>query len=222
MEVFFQDRRAFVCSIHDYDRIMKIHQSRSRYRGLLKTPEYNDYFEKFIADVLLGQKPGLQILGVENSSKELIIYSFFLFPKGSSCIFLKSGESLYSNNSPMGYNSGIVDLFELSFRLGMKEQIFDFYQMFKINTFVPVMKLYKESYTHRGEPNKSNWLIHKIVDPDSPLETAIERTLLENLPIKLTHPMVIVHASIKQEFRIDYFKDRFSMSESALRKYLLD
>ena len=201
---------------------MKIHYSRSRYRGVVKTPEYNDYFEKFIADVLLGQKSGIQIIGVEDKLKELLIYGFFIHPKGSSCAFLKSGERSVSENAILGFDSGIVDLFELGFRLGMEKQIFDFYQMFKINTFVPVMKLYKESYKHRGEQNKAHWLIHKIVNPGDLLETAIERTLLGNMPIEQTHPMVIVHASIKQEYRINYFKDRFSVSENTLRKYLLD
>ena len=221
MELIFQNLRAFRCSIADYDNIIKIHESRPRIHGVVKTPEYDDYIRKHIADVLLGIDNTMEILGVEDlQTRELITYGIIQTPINSSGFFFKVGETLPTTVPVLTYNSGIVEIFNLAFQLAEEKRIYDMYICHAINAVVPILNLMKNSSAVSGKETRMHWLIHKVIKPNDPLVTGIDKTLLGGLLFERKLPVVILHATLKEKFRIEYFKDAFNVSEKQLRKHL--
>lgn len=223
MELIFQNLRAFRCDISDYNNIIAIHESRPRIHGVLKTPAYDDYIRTLVADILMGRDKTMEVLGVEDiQTGKLITYGITHLPINSSAFFFKVGETLPSETPILTYNSGIVEIFNLAFSLAEKKRIYDMYICHAINAVVPILNLMKNSSKISGKETRMHWMIHKVVGPEDPLITSIDKTLLGGLLFKRKLPVAILHATLKEKFRIEHFKDAFNVSENQLRKHLED
>ena len=223
MELIFQNLRAFRCDISHYNNIIAIHESRPRIHGVLKTPAYDDYIRTLVADILMGRDKTMEVLGVEDlQTGKLITYGITHLPVNSSAFFFKIGETLPTSSSLLGYNSGIVEIFKLAVLRAEEKRVFDLYLCHAINAVIPIMNLIKHSYSVANEENKMHWLIHKVIGPDDPLVTSIDKVLLDGLLFKRKHPVAILHATLKEKYRLEYFKDQFNVSEVQLKKHLED
>jgi hypothetical protein len=223
IELLSKNFRAFQCTILDFERIMNIHRSRSMIHGVAKTAKYNDFFEKLIAEILLGAIPTTVILGSEDiKTKTLISYSIYQYPKNSSAAFLKLGETLSPDRSLFDYKDyDAIGALRLGVMLSESKKIFDLYMAVRINSFLPMMKIFHQSEIDEKDYHRSNWLLHKIINPNDPLETGIDRVLLQDMFLERKYPVAIIHTSLKAEYRVEHFKDQFNVSEETLKRYTI-
>ena len=222
-ELISKNFRSFQCTILDFERIMDIHRSRSMVQGVTKTAKYNDFFEKLIAEILLGTVPTTVILGSEDiKTRTLISYSIYQYPKNSSSAFLKLGETMSTARSLFDYRDyDAIGALRLGVMLSESKKLFDVYMAVRINSFLPMMKLFHQSELIEKDYHRSNWLLHKIVNPNDPLETSIDRVLLQDMFLERKYPVAIIHTSLKAEYRVAHFKDQFNVSEETLKRYTM-
>jgi hypothetical protein len=199
----------------DYERIMKIHNSRHAVSGVPKSERYNDYFKTFIADILLGIKNDTKIIGVENSNKELFFYCLYQHIEGSPIAFTKLGES--SNKQKIfDQHAVVLSAIKLCTSIGEQSGVFNFYQTFRLSAAIAYLKLSQQSENFYDEENRYHVLLHNVVNPKDPLTSIIEQNLLGTLPYERKYPMGIIHLALKEKYRIEYFKEKINLPDSFL------
>jgi hypothetical protein len=217
MEKFYQGNKTFICSIADYERIMKIHNSRNMVSGVLKNEKYQEYFKNFIADILLGVNKSTKIIGVEDSNKELFFYCLYQHAAGSPIAFTKLGESLKRKNN-FDLQAVVLGAIKFCTCIGEQEGVFNFYQTFRLSAAITYLKLSNQSTDFFNEENRYHVLLHSIINPEDALTNVIEQNLLGTLPYERKYPMGIIHLTLKEKYRIEYFKERLKLPESFLSK----
>ncbi len=214
----FEGHRGFICSILDYESILRIYKSRLYIQGSLRTPKSDELFEKQLVEILLGNIENCYILGVENlTTKQLVSYSTYLFPKTSPFGFMRLGGTLPKSTALADRtDSGAISLLRLGVLLGKEKGYFDIFWSVKLSSYLPLCKMFNAS--EKLNKNKSYWMMHKVVYPNDELVTSIEKLLLGNSFVERKYPIAIIQTSLKEEFRIEYYKKHFTVSEETIKK----
>jgi hypothetical protein len=218
MELVADNFRAFQCSLLDYENILTIYRSRPHIQGSSRTIKSDENFEKKLADILLDKDSEYCVLAVEDlSTKTLISFSIYSFPKISQFGFLIIGGTLPKDKTlPESKNTGAVALLRLGVMIGESRNVFDIFMSVKLNAYLPFCRLINSYDT--DEEHRTYWMLHKIVQPSDFLTTSIEKYLLEQSLVDRIYPVVIVHLSVKEKFRVEHYKHNFSVSEETLKR----
>jgi hypothetical protein len=198
---------------------MKIHKSRTMVSGVSKNEKYNSYYETFMADVLLGIKSNTKVLGVENIKKELFFYTLYQHVEGSPIAFMKLGESSIKSKV-FNQEAAVTSMFKLGTAISESNGVFDLYQTYRLNTAMALLHLSSKTKNFYGEENRYYWLLHSVIHPEDRLKTHIEKNLLGMLPYERRYPMAIIHASLKEKYRVEHFKNKLMSVDKALTNYL--
>jgi hypothetical protein len=218
MELLFDNCRGFICSILDYENVLKIYKSRSHIHGTLRTIKSDELFEKYLTEVLLGNVENCYVLGAENvTTKELVSYSIVSFPKTSPFGFIISAGTIPPSSALTNRaHAGGISLLRLGVLLGKEKGYFDIFCSVKLSSYLPLCKMFNAS--EKLTTNISYWMMHKVVYPNDQLVTPIEKVLLGHNVLKRKYPIAIIQMSIKEEFRIEYYKKHFTVSEETIKK----
>jgi hypothetical protein len=79
-------------------------------------------------------------------------------------------------------------------------------------------KVFNNYEAKSNEENKSYWLLHKVIYPNDPIETSIDKFLLDDSIFDRMYPVAIMHTALKEKYRAQHFKKHFSVSEETLKK----
>lgn len=220
MELIHGNFRAFQCGILDYENVLSIYRSRTHIQGSPRTPQSDEIFENLLSDILLGRRPEWIVLAVEDiTTKQLVSFASFIFPKDSQFAFMKLGASIpKSQTMPTSENSGAVAILRLGVLVAANRNIFDIFWNVKLSSYLPFCRTFNFYEKETGDENKSYWMLHKVVYPNDPLSTSIEKFLLEFTLVKRLYPVAIIHTSLKEKFRIQHYKHHFTVSEDTLKK----
>lgn len=220
MELIHGNFRAFQCSILDYENILSVYRSRTHIQGSPRTPQGDTMFEKLLPEILLENKPGWIVTGTEdNNTGELISFSVVVFPKDSQFGFIKLAVTIpKSQLVPSVENTGAVSLLRFVMLIAANRNVFDIFWSVKLNSYLPFCRTFNFYEKETGDENKSYWMLHKVVYPNDPLSTSIEKFLLEFTLVKRLYPVAIIHTSLKEKFRIQHYKHHFTVSEDTLKK----
>lgn len=218
MELIADNFRAFQCSLLDYENILSIYRSRPHVQGSSRTTTADENFEKKLADILLDKDSEYCVLAVEDlSTKQLISFSIYSFPKTSQFGFLIIGGTVPKDKTlPESKNSGAVALLRLGVMIGEQRNVFDIFMSIKLSSYLPFSRMIN-SYDS-VEEHRTYWLLHKIVHPNDCLITTIEKYLLGQAIVERIYPIAIVHLSVKEKFRIAHYKHNFNVSEETLMR----
>lgn len=221
MELVADNFRAFQCSLLDYENILAIYRSRPHIQGSLRTIKSDEDFEKILADILLDKDSEYCVLAVEDLSTNILTsFSIYSFPKVSQFGFLMIGGTIPKDKTlPESKNSGAVALLRLGVMIGESRNVFDIFMSVKLTAYLPFCRLIN-SYDPDKE-HRTYWMLHKIVQPSDCLITSIEKCLLGHPLVDRMYPVAIVHLSVKEKFRLEYFKHNFSVSEETLKRYTI-
>ena len=220
MELIHGNFRAFECSILDFDRVLEIYNSRTHIQGSPRTPQGDQRFTDHLADILLGNRPDYSILAVEDiNSKKLISFATYTFPKNSQFGFMKLGGTIPKAHALASYtDTGALSLLRLGVLLGESKGYYDIFWSVKLSSYLPMCKLFNLFESKTGEEHRSYWMLHKIVNPEDPLSTSIDKFLLEAPFVKRIYPVAIIHTCLKEKYRIEHYKNSFGVSEETIRK----
>jgi hypothetical protein len=219
MELVQGNFQAYQCTIADYDRIIEIYKSQPYIQGSPRTARSDDKFEQNLADILLGSNQNSYVLGVKDLTiNALVSYAFYIFPKNSQFGFMKLGGTISNLNSAINYSGIALPLFRLGILFGESLGYFDIFWSVKLSSYLPFCKLFNEYEIKSNTENRSYWLLHKVVYPTDPLETSIDKFLLEGSIIERIYPVAIMYSSLKEKYRAEHFKKHFSVSEETLKK----
>ncbi len=216
MELISEKFRSFECTIADFDRIMTIHKSRPAIHGNKKNEFYNDYIEKYIANVLLGHIPNTRILGCELiETRQLVTYSVYFYPQAADAVFIRFGEHLQTEGS-FSVDAGTYFIMKMSILDSASKGRFNTYWVSQLNAFLPAIKL-RESFLQENE-SVSDWYLHKVIQPTDNLTGIIEKILLGDLPLERKNPVAIIHLVTKMKYRLSYFENS-GLNNNILKKY---
>lgn len=220
MELVADNFRAFQCSLLDYENILTIYRSRPHVQGALRTIRADDDFERILADILLDKDSEYCVLAVEDiPTKTLTSFSIYSFPKASQFGFLLIGGSVPKDKTlPESKNSGAVALFQLAVMIGESQGVFDIFMSVRLNAYLPFCRLINSYEVDTNGGLRTYWMLHKVLYPTDQLTTSIEKYLLGQPLVERTYPIVIVHLSVKEKFRIAHYKHNFSVSEETLMR----
>ncbi len=217
MELISEKFRVFECTIADFDRIMTIHKSRPAIHGNKKNEFYNEYIEKYVADILLGEITNTKIVACEsNATKQMMSYSIYFYPTASDSVFILFGEYIKEENNDF-LQSGIHFLFKAATLDAASQGRFNTYWATQLTAFLPAIKLSRESHLQENE-SVLDWYLHKVVQPTDQLVGSIEKTLLGSLPLARKNPVAIIHLVTKMKYRLDYFENS-GLNNNILKKY---
>jgi hypothetical protein len=220
MELVYDNFRAFQCSLLDYENILTIYRARPNVQGMPRTIKTDEQFENYLIEILLGNNNECCVVGVEDIiSKLLISFSIYSFPKNSQFGFLTMASSIPKDvNMPLTENSGAVSLLRLGVMIGKERNVFDIFSSVKLTAYLPLCRVFNSFESLTGQENISYWMLHKVVSPNDPLTTSIEKYLLGSSFIERKHPIAIIHTSLKEKFRVSHYKHNFSVSEETLMR----
>lgn len=220
MELIHGNFRSFECSLLDYENILAIYRARPHVQGIPRTIKADEQFEKYVIEILLGINNECCIVGVEDiTSKSLISFSIYAFPKNSQFGFLTLAGSIpKDSNIPSTNNSGAVSLLRLGVMIGKERNVFDIFSSVRLTAYLPLCKVVNSFESITGQENISYWMLHKVVYPDDPLTTSIEKYLLGGPFIERKYPIAIIHTSLKEKFRVLHYKHNFSVSEETIKR----
>jgi hypothetical protein len=219
MELVHGNFKAYQCTIADYTEIFEIYKSRPYIQGSPRSALSDERFEYHLAEVLLGLKENSYILGVKDlTTNKLISYVNYIFPKNSQFGFMKLGGTVSSSNGSPNYSNIALPLFTLGVLLGESLGYFDIFWSVKLSSYLPLCKMFNDYEVRSKSEHRSYWLLHKVVHPTDPLETSIDKFLLEGSLVDRLYPAAIIQTSLKEKYRIAHFKNHFSVSEETLKK----
>ncbi len=217
MELISEKFRVFECTIADFERIMTIHRSRPAIHGNKKNEFYNEYIEKYVADILLGQVANTKIVACENNeTRQMMSYSIYFYPIASDSVFILFGEYLKEENTDF-LESGIHFIIKTAALDAVSHGRFNTYWATQLTAFLPAIKLSRQSHLQERE-NVIDWYLHKVVYPSDNLSGSIEKTLLGSLPLARKNPVAIIHLVTKMKYRLSYFED-VGLNNNVLKKY---
>jgi len=210
---------AYQCTIADYDRIVEIYKSQPYIQGSPRTAQSDDKFEQNLADILLGVKKNSYVLGARDlTTNRLTSYVLYTFPKNSQFGFLHLGGTISNSNSATNFSGISVTLLKLGVLLGESLGYFDIFLSVKLSSYLPMCKVFNEYEIKSSTENRSYWLLHKVIYPNDPIETSIDKFLLNDSIFDRLYPVAIMHISLKEKYRAQHFKKHFSVSEETLKK----
>jgi hypothetical protein len=220
MELVADNFRAFQCSLLDYENILTIYRSRPHVQGSLRTIKSDEDFERILADILLDKDSEYCVLAVEDLTTNILVsFSIYSFPKTSQFGFLMIGGTLPKDKIlPESRNTGAVALLTLGVIVGESRNVFDIFMSVRINAYLPFCRIINSHETNSGQEHRTYWLLHKIVQPTDHLTTTIEKYLLGQPLVERIYPVVIVHLSVKEKFRMLHYKHNFNVSEETLKR----
>lgn len=219
MELINKNYRAFICDISNYEDVIKIYRSRPFIQGSPRNLAADEKFEKHLAEILLGNKPEFLVVGVEEiDTKILVSFATYTFPNNSQFGFMKIGGTLPRSKSLATYvDTGAIPLLRLGVMIAESKGIFDIFWSVKLSSYLPMCKLF--NYSGVAEDlHRSYWMLHKVIQPDEPLVTSIDKFLLETPLVKRLYPIAIMHTSLKEEHRIAHYKNHFGVSEETIKR----
>lgn len=220
MELIHGNFRSFKCSILDFDRIMTIYNSRTHIQGSPRTPQADEKFSNHLADILLGHKPEYLVLAVEDiNTRQLISFATYTFPKNSQFGFIKLGGTIPKSLAiPGNKNTGVIPLMKLGVLIGEAQGYFDIFWSVKLSSYLPLCKVFNSLESRNEEEHRSYWMLHKIVNPEDPLTTSIDKFLLESTFVERIYPVAIIHTCLKEKYRVEHYKNSFSVSEETIKR----
>jgi hypothetical protein len=86
--------------------------------------------------------------------------------------------------------------------------------------YLPMMRVIKDYSVFEGSNQRYEYFLHKVVEPDQKLITPIEKILLQNLLVPITHPVAIVQCSLKAEYRIPHYSKYYGLSPEGIKRNL--
>lgn len=220
MELIHGNFRAFECSILDFENIMEIYNSRTHIQGSPRTPQADENFKNHLVETLLGNKKEFVVLAVEEiTSKKMISFATYVFPTNSQFGFAKLGGTIPKPFAILNYsNNGAISLLRLGVMIGESKGYYDIFWSVKLSSYLPMCKLFNSFEKNTGEEHRSYWMLHKVVYPDDPLITSIDKFLLETALVKRMYPVAIIHTCLKEKYRIEHYKNSFGVSEETIKR----
>jgi hypothetical protein len=219
MELIQGNFQAYQCTIADYARIVEIYKSQTYIQGSPRTAVSDEKFEHHLADILLGSKKNCYVLGAKDlTTNRLTSYALYTFPKNSQFGFLQLGGTISNSGSVTNFSGISVTMLRLGVMLGASLGYFDIFWSIKLSSYLPVCKVFNTYEANSNEENKSYWLLHKVIYPNDPIETSIDKFLLNDSIFDRLYPVAIMHTALKEKYRVQHFKKHFSVSEETLKK----
>lgn len=214
------DYKTYICNIDDFADIIKISDSQPKIHGEEKSDMYRNVFKSYVNSILNLEKENIKILGSRNiKTGELVSYLIILTPPDSCFGFWLFNERI-KRNTLLSEDPSSWGLFRLASMIFESEKRFDYFYVVESSKFLAVISAVKKfCILDNGNPLRYHLSINSVVMPEETPSTVIQRALLKIdalVPRKV--PVTIIHASLKAEYRLDYFKDIFNNSEKIIKK----
>lgn len=199
-----------MCTLDDYDEIIKIHQSQPKIHGVPKTDYYNNYFCSGVKTILKQENSDYYVLGTVDENNKVVGYVICYVPKQHGLGFLLIAEGKRVENDTNSFNSFTFTVQAMTYGL----EYFANIKVFEIYTILPTSELigWARLFNRyvRDESIKFTVGIHSVIDPSEEPRTEIEKVFIRpDSPIPRTLPLCVMHASLKSKFRWKYFKESF-------------
>lgn len=210
--MYINEYKNYICGPEDLEDICNVFKANDRFSSGLKKPDNALPF--FIGTIkpFLDRTDYRLIIGSRSlKDYKLMGYKIISIPGEIDFASMIFGESLpgFKNNSR--YELEIFTA-QLAAKAG------------KLNYFYPTTKEdFSKEKTYslvNPEYNKYEKRIYSVVEPDSLLNTNIEKMLFNNV-IKREKTMLLVHSLLKNEHRIELHKDALGLSYETIAKKLL-
>lgn len=211
MEFAYQNKRAYICTMDDFEDIKAVHLSRKSIHGSEKTIEYNARFPTVTRALLRGMKPDHYILGCRNlDTGTLVSYSVVNVPKSHPFTFIRFAETL-SQPGMFLENNGLDWLFRLTSMLSEADNKFDMFFAVKHKSFVGATRQVANvtrSPDKEGQFDRYIIMLHSVIKAGESPVTPIEKHLLpEPSPMPREKDLAIVHFALKPELRLQHYKN---------------
>jgi hypothetical protein len=198
---------SYVCGPDDFTDIKDIFNSRKTVNGCLKNEQFYKNFEEFFPKILSREIDEKLIIGVRNKvSNQLLSYSIISLPKESCFMFLHFGETYKSPNRVFGEDRAPYGIFKLSTIIGESNGRFDFFWSTRIRNFFPEINLIKRQSVFEKEPARYIYSINSVVQKNQAPSNPIQKYLIRSDTIDRDFDAVIIHGSLKPEYRLPYFE----------------
>jgi hypothetical protein len=212
----YQNYKAYVCGIDDLKDIMEIYNSWKSVNGALKTEKFNQKIKETFPKILSHENEEKMIIGVRNKiNNRLLGYTLITLPKESCFMFLNFGEAYRSPNKIFGEDRAPYGLFKLSTIIAESQGKFDFFWSTRIRNFFPEINLIKKQSVFEKEPPRYTYSINSVVPKGQLATNTIQKILVRDESIDRNYDAVIIHGSLKPEYRLSYFEKYLNVRKSS-------
>jgi hypothetical protein len=212
----YQNFKSYVCDLSDLDEIKEIYASWDKVNGCLKTEGFTKRINELFLKILSKTDDERLVLGVRNlKTNQLLGYSVIRLPKESCFMFLQFGESYRSKSKIFGEDRAIYGLYKLATLIAESQGRFDYFWLTRLKNFFPQINLIKRQNIFEKEPSRYTYSINSIVKKNSTASTTIQKILVRDENIDRDFDAVIIHGSLKPEYRLEYFKDFLTVKNNS-------
>lgn len=217
MEFNFNGLKSYICTLDDYEDIKRIHLSRKTVHGAEKTVEFNSRFPTITRGLLRGVKPDQYLLGCRNlDTGELVSYCITHIPKDHPFGFIRFAESMARPGVFLENGNGVGWLFKLTSMLSEADNKMDFFFAVKYKSYYAGQRLLQSNARtpeNDGIFDRYTPLLHSVVRAGDVAKNPVEKHLLpEPAPIIRIKDIAIVQFALKNEFRINHWKNLLANS----------
>jgi hypothetical protein len=199
--------RAYVCGLEDFEDIREIFNSQPAANRMLKTDEAKQKFQYAFPIYLKNQIKDKAVIGVrDKETNKLLNYALISLPEESCFMFFHYAESSKSSNAVFKEDRGIFYLFKIATILAEERGKFDFFWSTTAAYFWPEINIIKKYNMFTDQPLRYTFSLNSVVPKDKPPSNTIQKFLIRDEFISREYDTVIIHASLKPEYRIPYFE----------------
>jgi hypothetical protein len=214
----------YFCTLDDLNDILKIHQSRFYVHDVEKPPAYYARFPTMLRSILQGLKPDHKVLGYKHEGYDkLTAYAIVWLPQNMPWSAIKMAEVIKTNKDDIDFfMTAWLAFGDTVAQLGEAE---DRLQYFVATTLKAHMGLARFSKAFKGSSHvmeKYNFLLFSIIGPDGKLKNPVEEMLLTNYLIPQVKDIAIIEMSMREQYRLEHFKDRIGFKNPDLSKFVVN